>query len=557
MKKSLIILVSLVLAASGCMKFEHETPTARVYVDAPVIGKAIAMSETGLSVSIDVPTGTGYYSYAVLEGPAQKLDSVKLFKVAVSGAIVDGTVDGQTTPSIMVEATGLDPNSEYTVYAVSASTQGSIGKVVSKTYTTFDFTVPTIADFAFSENQVAFTFSEDVTYDQSKNVTAVGYAKLYLTGSPVIASTTGKVVSVSGPKVVVKFEEIVTPGTYYTINFPEGTFKDSANNPCPELKSRFYKDESGKTAMEGYYAYLKNASIAAVEPTLSAIKDLKEWIKVGVPTMVNGIDSKAEFTTAIYHEENGVKTTTVYPMSPITHFAGDYYNILVKPAGAPQRGDYITITIPAKACTDIYGNTNDEIVIGPVLYSFGFTLEDVVGTYQNSGESGYGASYNEDPWAMAIAASDNAEKGNVMITGYYGFTLDEPIYANFNFDLGTLTYPNYYSPITTLVEDGVAYFFYTFGYYSCQKGTKADMVLYMLESGVFSDGEDYPGYYYEAYQMPASGKIEDITDEDYLGYEYNMFFPEFNRLEAVTSSARKFNTSYLTGSKNFSRKLVK
>jgi hypothetical protein len=72
-------------------------------------------------------------------------------------------------------------------------------------------------------------------------------------------------------------------------------------------------------------------------------------------------------------------------------------------------------------------------------YSYGYTLADIVGTYDMVQTSALdGKPYTTK---MVIEASDDAKKGNVMITTYEDYECTTPIYATFDMDGGTLTIP--------------------------------------------------------------------------------------------------------------------
>ncbi len=278
------------------------------------------------------------------------------------------------------EVSGVDFNSNYYIYAVAANAECNVSSVASASVRTTDTVAPGFVvdedgyiDYEFEENQVLLTFSEDITYDESKKITANVYAKLYLLGAPVIQGTVAEV-QTQDNQALLTFPEIKTPGSYYVVNIPAGAFVDAMKQATPAVVSGFSQGEKG-VKVEGIYGYLENGELEVELPEATTIENLEDWIKVGVPAMVSSIDSKAKFTTDIKHVESGEGvssvTVTTYDMAPMTHFGGDLTNIMVRPAGTPAPKDEITITIPAKACQDIYGNTNSEpIVLGPYTYAY-------------------------------------------------------------------------------------------------------------------------------------------------------------------------------------------
>ena len=74
-----------------------------------------------------------------------------------------------------------------------------------------------------------------------------------------------------------------------------------------------------------------------------------------------------------------------------------------------------------------------EDALGVAFRSYGYTLADVIGTYDVDCYNGLnGAPVST---TMSVAASDDEEAGNVMITGLMGI---EAIYGEFDTDLGTI-----------------------------------------------------------------------------------------------------------------------
>ena len=247
------------------------------------------------------------------------------------------------------------------------------------------------------------------------------YAALYLTGSPVIATPVPAKVEVQDNMALLTFPDIVTPGSYYTVSYPEGAFVDVVGQGVPELSSRFYKDSAGDTNVEGVYGALENAPLEVVLPTGDSIDDLSAWIEVGVPSMVAKIDSKAAFMTSITHIDKEYTSVTEYTMKPAVNYGGSLYSIMVRPSGNPQPKDYISITIPAGACMDIYGNVNDEIVLGPYQYAY-------TPVYPKEGE--YIVNNGRYPFNIKLTAVDatDPEKGYILQANW--FDMMQSGYAN-------------------------------------------------------------------------------------------------------------------------------
>lgn len=340
----------------------------------------VSKTDDGFSFKVTPSGNVGFYTCFVSDSKIDSPAADQVYSLKYKNIMAKRLVYADNN-SFTGAVSGLDFNTNYYVYAVAANPEGNLGEVASAVVLTTDTVAPSIVvdadgdiDYEFEENTVLLTFSEPVSYVESKKITANVFAYYYLTGSPVMTDTPATV-EVEGNEALLTFEKIETPGSFYVVNIPEGAFVDALGQPTPAVSSRFFQDGEDVN-VEGIYGYLENANLEVTLPETTAIDDLSQWIKVGVPTMVNSIDPKAKFTTVIKHVEStkdGVSsvTTTTYPMEPITHFGGELYNILVRPAGTPSPKDEITITIPAEACEDIYGNTNEEdIVLGPFVYAY-------------------------------------------------------------------------------------------------------------------------------------------------------------------------------------------
>ena len=521
---------------------------------APAEPSTTPLAAPGISITISnvtdntfdvkvAPDGeAAYYSYLVTPQSFAP-DSSALYSASYSGIIKGAVKYDKEKPYFETTVKGLDPNVEYFVYAVAASKEGNVGKVVSKSTKTSDGGIPTINAAARSGNIVQVQFTENISYVEGKEVSAVVYAKNYrgAKDAPVIAKTVAEV-AVSGAVAQFTFPEITVPGSWYLVNFPAGSFVDSAGNPCPALASSWvYNDEGAVAQVNGVYGYLANKNFDFEVKAPATLASYNQFINVTSPQMLNG-GNAGKAVAKIVNVTDGVTTTTEYPLT-----AGKHYGVTtLYTAGfmlpvEPGRGDDFTFIVEEEAFEDIYGNKSNAFEIGPVLYSYGYTVDDVCGIYINSGESAYGSARNESAWSFKVAKSDDATKGNVVISNYYG--LDCKIYAQWDGDAGILTVEDNDAAINgVLSEDGKTVSFYYLATYYGWVYSKADnrpLQLYMTEQGKFTDGNDFVGYYYEQYNWPASGKVADIdTEKDYLGYKLNLFMPEFGPGVASTAAVQ-------------------
>lgn len=524
-----------------------------------------AVADSSFTVTFTPQDEVLAYSYVISDSEISSPDSSSVYALRYSGLEAQRIVfEKNSTWTVNME--NLEPNSTYYIYAVAANAQNNVSSVFSTSVSTSDSEAPVIVDWDFEENQVILAFSEAVSYVAGKDITAVVYAGLYPTGSPVIASTKAEVV-VAGNYALLTFDEIKVPGSIYTVAIPAGAFKDAVGQATEDavVSAITGVDNDGDPifAAGSIYGALENADLEYELGTTTVITNYNSYTKlIKTKQMISKVQPN-KCVAKIVHEGGGVTNTTEYNLGSAPYYGAlSYYDIGAKLKAAPQGGDYVTFTLLEGAVLDIYGNTNaNDIEIGPILFSYGFTVADVVGTYLNGGESGYGPTYDEEQWNITIEASDNPAKGNVMVTNYY--SLPCKIYANWDGDRGIFTMPIYYEDLGGLVLGSYYYAFYTFAYYSAAKEQKTALELYMSKKGSFYDGNDYPGYYYEVYAMPASGNVEDITDDDYVGYyDYNIFVPEFEILTGAASgvqsaSSRNYDVpAYKAERRVFNRVLV-
>ena len=346
-----------------------------------------------------------------------------------------------------------EPNTNYTVYAVSSSKEGNVGAFSYVQVLTTDEGIPTIDKWASDEALVQVLFSEAVKYNEDIKITAKVWPKMLLDEEPV-KEVEGAVEIDDDGIVNITFEDITIPGSWYLVSYPQGAFTDMVGNPCPALESSWiYNDDDEIEDVDGLGGYLENVAFDfGVEAIPTAIKDAAEPLSFAVENEIFDVNSKAKVEVSVVHKESG-KTTTTTTTPAFGALDENTFAVILKEE--PERGDLINITIPAESVTDIYGNTNNAVEIKDKLYSYGYTLEDdVLGVWTFHTTSQY-ASYGYGPYddVLLISESDDPEKGNVMvegvIAGTYDFIeeeggyLDAPVkfYADFDCDLGTFTIP--------------------------------------------------------------------------------------------------------------------
>ena len=510
MKKYLLSLLA-VAVAFGCTKFEHEDPIAVVNPSSPSITVG-EVGETGFSATISAQAGTGFYSYAVLKGKATDLNPTNLLKVNYKSGPAAGTVDYAKSPSKTVTVEELDRNTVYTVYAVAASVQGTVGEVVYKEVTTGDNEKPGPKAIDYADYVLTATFNEPVTY-KGKRATANYYAVNTPKGAAfniaenIPVGTVNVTIEADGNTVTFALDTIPN-GAYFAINYPEGTFEDAVGNPTPAMESKFFLDKDGKLDGEGFVGRQDpvnfDLELAGDIDSIAIVKNLMEPIMMAAPEGFIFFKSENPEDGGYSIKYDGGNEQHIYTQpgpydfgwSAEDNLAYCFPNAL-SGRPDPKGGDVVTISLPEGFLTDIYGNVNNTFVIGPFLYSFGYTLEDVIGYYNVEAYSYFQKKTVTFP--MVIEESDNEEEGNVMITTMFGAKLDEDLhlYADFDGDSGTLTIPDR-QPLWALSEEEFIRFAVNGEDY---------IVLSMPESGVLKDTGVWFGYYYDEEAEPGWGDI--------------------------------------------------
>lgn len=567
MKKNIFSLIAVLVLGAACTQLEDEVsrPSAPG-VKAPTITVS-AVADDCFKVNVTAAEGTLFYSYAVVE-KSQAVSADKVFKVK-TGGVVEATVDFKEKKSVSFDVEELDFNTTYVVYAVAGNADGDLSDLASQEVLTTDNVDPDIDDFEYEENKCVIYFTEPVKFAGKPEdivVNVYGVKTVGFAESEPLSTAKVEKVEVDGDACLLEIEEMHA-GAYYGVNFPEGTFTDLVGNALPALESAVGFDEDGEVDYEGVVGHITNVDwtldIFGGKP-VELVKNMADAIWMSVPEEVKVEGWDADAVGSIYYENDFSKCEyKIFYGAPTFGFGwnGTYNCALTYPNFNPSKtgfplpepGDQVTITIPT-FLFDAYGNVNEPFEIGPFLYSYHYAIEDVLGIYENAGVSSFGADYNEPEWTLTIEKSDDAEEGNVMITSYYGF--DCKIYGDFDVDFGTAHFPIDFEPLGADVFNGMLFDYYTFAYNSTYEDGGEGVTFLMPKKGALV-ANDEVGYYFDVYSIPEGG-IDDIGEEDSLGYDYNCFGVNFKLVVPSISSVKTMaaRAPYMWGrpAGNFTRK---
>ena len=529
--KRIFTYIAMLALAVGCTDLYGPQEPSLTPDKSSVGSVEITLSEvTDNSFKVTVtPTGNvSYYSYLVdAATAAAELDAEKLYMVGYT-SLAQGTVKYTTEAPSYSFTVSAKPNTTYQVYAVAASAMGFPGTVVSKSVTTTDTVAPAYVSVDSDENQVMFTFSENVTRNAEGGSIKATYYAYYSSAFKTQAAPAGEVTVPEEAIQVVDNKTLITvpglpTGALWTIEIPEGAYVDAVGQPIPGYKSTFVMTEDGP-APKGFYGevtYVELPMFGELE-----LEYFSEWDSAFVIPLTN------EYALANYSSKNFVKVTyssstdnstseTVYTLTKGVDYQVTSLGFVVNLPEEPVIGADVTISIPTGCVYDVFGN-DSEAWEHTMKYSFGYTLADVIGTYDMVQRSAIDGNYY--PSTMVIEASDDAAKGNVMITTYEDEKCTTPIYATFDCDGGTLTIPapqayldlgeGYEMVITSLVASG--------NQLGISK-TPDPIVFYVNEPNVITGPNYYYGvivYYegspiqfYDAYMATQATLAEPSEDE--------------------------------------------
>lgn len=437
--KRFIFLLSVLSLTVACSELYGPEETPLTPDTAAGVQVSISdVTDNSFKVTVTPSGETSYYSYLVSQSDAAaQLDPDAIYKVGYEG-VAQGTVEYANNPSYTFEVSA-EPNTTYQVYAVAASPMGYAGEIAVKSVTTSDGVNPVLEDYDYEDTALALVFSEEVSL--GKGTATIRYFARQKNGiNEDVAEGTYTVpadsIMCGDGMAVLTFAGEVPAGAYYTLDYPAGMFVDSANNPVAELKSGF-SAASGSLAPYGVYG--------RADFTTWEFDALDVEIVSDPEYMFSFTTSQAEIAkygegaaTVTYTKGGRSVTNELAANSDYVISNGTVYLVLPE---TPDYGATVTFNFEEDLFWDIYGNSSAEYE-AELLFSYGYELSDIVGTYDGA----YYCAFDGKWYAMGLTveASDNNEKGNVMITNGFSsdFTFTKPVYATFDMNGGTLTIPS-------------------------------------------------------------------------------------------------------------------
>ncbi len=415
------------IVAAGCTNFGDENQLSLGAAPEAVISDVVAEAD-GDSITFNLAPSkeAGYYAWVVVKSELvdSTLQADRILKKLVAG-VANGLINYTDKPTSTIGVGKLTPFTVYQIYTVTSSKDGVVSKVENFSIRTLDDgSKPTPKGVAIADTIVTLTFHEPLKLGTSK-VFVSYFAKNTVSGANPLVIAAGyedfnpqnievaaERLSVSGNKLIVELPN-APAGVYASITYEEGAVTDLDGNLCSTYTRKADTlvtgaPSRGITVRVPTKSWALQGEFEEVNPdTVAAFTD---WSALSIPAIAKeGVVVKKKIAT--------VKPTVVYAeIGKSTKVEVKTWGVstsgvpVFKLPEAPARGAVVDLNIPAGAFEDVYGNASLALdVKGNYLYSYGYTLADITGTWQINGiNASTGAAITpETVIIVADASSEN------------------------------------------------------------------------------------------------------------------------------------------------------
>lgn len=395
--------VMAAIVAAGCTNFGDENQLSLGAAPGAVISDVVAEAD-GDSITFNLAPSkeAGYYAWVVVKSELvdSTLQADRILKKLVAG-VANGLINYTDKPTSTIGVGKLTPFTVYQIYAVTSSKDGVVSKVENFSIRTLDDgSKPTPKGVAIADTIVTLTFHEPLKLGTSK-VFVSYFAKNTVSGANPLVIAAGyedfnpqnievaaERLSVSGNKLIVELPN-APAGVYASITYEEGAVKDLDGNLCSTYTRKADTLQSGApsrgiTVRVPTKSWALQGEFEEVNP--DTVAAFTNWTALTIPAIAEeGVVVKKKIAT--------VKPTVVYAeIGKSTKVEVKTWGVstsgvpVFKLPEAPARGAVVDLNIPAGAFEDVYGNTSLALdVKGNYLYSYGYTLADITGTWQING----------------------------------------------------------------------------------------------------------------------------------------------------------------------------
>ncbi|MBO5804405.1 MAG: hypothetical protein J6R25_04950 [Bacteroidales bacterium] len=487
MKKILLLAAMVMLAVTSCLKFEEPKSLAPSTVNAPEIVIS-AVGDSTFTATITPASGTNFYSFAVLAGEANpKVSASNLLKVKVGSGIAEGLVDVKNEATKTVVIKGLNPNTDYTVYAAATSEQGQQTSVTTATTHTSDKVAPKLKSFsAGKDGSVSLTFTEAVKVNKEGKA----YATYYKINNPEDATT----IDVPAAKITVKGNTATfpvvknVPGAYVIYTFEKGLFKDAVDSIAPGYNVNSFEVKSGKVTTKGLASRIPTETFDLTWTSENEKGDTLVYFSdpsTVVPMfetpgrVLSVLDKDADWVVKVRHNYNG--TEYLYPVSTYGYLNDTTFAFMLDET--PEFTTDIDILIAEGVMEDEYGNTNNAFERNTAYNRF-LESDGLEGVYAAKVVDYWGDSYS---WQILVEEVDETTFNVYGMAPYcylkYGMV--GPVAATWDEEKGTLALP--YGPYE--VFQSIQFLF--LGYTENGLTNKGNCVLELQDNGWLESQDPY------------------------------------------------------------------
>lgn len=479
--KKILTYMSVVVLAAGCAEMygpeQESTPVVKSDgIEIALVSDDKADTDSTVTFTLTPKGEALYYSYAI-EASAQdsKPDSSVVYSGALQTALADSVIKWTAEkPSATITVKGLMPNTQYQIYAVAGSPTGVPSSVSVQPFKTTDNVAPAIKS-DYDANVLTISFPEAVTRNKdlplavkyygmnTTNIdTGIPEGEFQIPEDSIKVSASGNSWTISIPVAAEEDDEEedeVTPpaegsaaeghvlpeGAIYTVDLPEGAFKDNAGNATEAVTSTVVYEEGLGISPSGIYGQNDASTYEFAKLEATSFNDWEQFIIVETAgkyaLSVAYPFSTTAAATVVY--KTGSKSIT-YTLTKGTDFEVlDDQNIAFYLPEEPELGADVTISLAAGSVQDIYGNVNAAWT-ATLKYEYNYQISDIEGNYLAVGYSADGSGYylsaGKDAF-VTIASDDSQENCNVSINGL--FDVNSKIYGYFDVKKGTLSIPDF------------------------------------------------------------------------------------------------------------------
>lgn len=461
MKKILAYLsVCVAIVVTGCTDFGAENqltlpaaPTAEI--------SGVTPKSNGVSFNL-APSGTaGYYSWLIVKSDEAdpSLQATNILK-QTAGGVAKGIYEYAKAPQSTVNVSDLTPYTVYQIYAVASSPDGVVSAIKNVSFRTLDDGgKPGPTNVALADSTVTITFHEPLQKGTGK-VYVSYFAKNTLSGHKPLVVAPGfesynpqdivinaNDVSVSGKTLVVKLPK-APAGAYASITYDAGAVLDLEGNASNAYIRKADTLINGAPS-RGITVHIANknwklhSEFEELDPdTLMSFSVWDDLVISALPDEGTRVAKKisTKIPKVIYNQPGKTSTLDVTTWGLISGTPAFFL------PEEPPFGATVDLNVPSGAYEDVYGNINDALTVADnYIYSYGYTLDDLLGTWQINGiNATTGVAIT--PEIVIIADDPDSDDDNdVMILNMAKniIGVSDIVYAIFDPIMGTLTVPDW------------------------------------------------------------------------------------------------------------------